>query len=82
MLSKMVAELDLVAQADQTKGERSIGEVDTEHEDEEPGGEPRPTLAAVPDLPPDLYCPMSRNAFYDPVILVETGHTYERCFRT
>jgi hypothetical protein len=33
---------------------------------------------AGPDPPANLVCPITRCLFEDPVIVVETGHTYER----
>jgi hypothetical protein len=37
-----------------------------------------PCLVAQPDPPANLVCPITRCLFEDPVMVVETGHTYER----
>lgn len=34
--------------------------------------------SADTDMPSDLLCPISYQLFEDPVMLVESGHTYER----
>ncbi|KAK9823849.1 hypothetical protein WJX72_005920 [[Myrmecia] bisecta] len=37
-----------------------------------------PVRSKAADPPPELFCPIGRELMSDPVLLVETGHTYER----
>ena len=39
---------------------------------------PDADLADLEDEPQELLCPITRTMFRDPVMVVESGHTYER----
>tara|TARA_B100001778_G_scaffold304368_1_gene282275 strand:- start:921 stop:2288 length:1368 start_codon:yes stop_codon:yes gene_type:complete len=46
-------------------------------EDEQPE-QPTPPAAATAELPAELFCPLTHELMVDPVLLVESGQTYER----
>lgn len=45
---------------------------------QDPGDSLPAPPASSADVPPDLLCPISFTMFRDPVMLVESGHTYDR----